>query len=47
MFPHMVERAILPDDSSGVKDNVSIINATDLAPLVSMAQSVTVSVIKC
>jgi len=43
MFPHMAERALLPHGSDTIKDNVSIINATDLAPLVSRADSVAVS----
>ncbi|XP_067948699.1 UDP-N-acetylglucosamine--peptide N-acetylglucosaminyltransferase 110 kDa subunit-like isoform X2 [Watersipora subatra] len=43
MFPHMVERAIIPhaQGSEDLKDNVSIINATDLKPLVSVAENVT------
>jgi len=44
MFPHMVERAIIPcsnnSNTSELKDNVSIINATDLKPLVSLAENV-------
>ena len=46
MFPHMVERAIIPAVTSNtnveLKDNVSIINATDLKPLVSIAENVKV-----
>ena len=44
MFPHMVERAIIPhaQSSDDLKDNVSIINARDLKPLVSIAENVKV-----
>ena len=44
MFPHMVERAIIPHvpGSEELKDNVSIINARDLKPLVSIAENVKV-----
>lgn len=40
----MVERAIIPHaaGSEELKDNVSIINATDLKPLVSVAENVKV-----
>lgn len=35
MFPHLKERLIVSDRSAnGVADNVAIINATDLSPLV-------------
>lgn len=36
MFPHLKERLIVSDRSgnSGLADNVAIINATDLSPLV-------------
>lgn len=43
MFPHMVERAIMHGSGNeSLKDNVSIINATDLKPLVSIAENVMV-----
>lgn len=47
MFPHMVERAIIPhtQGTEDLKDNVSIINATDMKPLVSLAESVTVIIL--
>lgn len=43
MFPHLIERAIIdPKDSFGrkseVPDNVSIVNATDLSPIIEKAE---------
>ncbi|KAF8763734.1 UDP-N-acetylglucosamine--peptide like protein [Argiope bruennichi] len=43
MFPHLIERAIIDDkDSVGrkaeVPDNVSIVNATDLSPIIEKAE---------
>ncbi|XP_065160148.1 UDP-N-acetylglucosamine--peptide N-acetylglucosaminyltransferase 110 kDa subunit-like isoform X2 [Atheta coriaria] len=39
MFPHLQERLIVADKSAnGVADNVAIINATDLSPLVESTQ---------
>ncbi|GFY38234.1 UDP-N-acetylglucosamine--peptide N-acetylglucosaminyltransferase 110 kDa subunit [Trichonephila inaurata madagascariensis] len=43
MFPHLIERAIIDDkDSLGrkseVPDNVSIVNATDLSPIIEKAE---------
>lgn len=34
MFPHLKERLIVSDKSGNVADNVAVINATDLSPLV-------------
>ncbi|XP_035209929.1 UDP-N-acetylglucosamine--peptide N-acetylglucosaminyltransferase 110 kDa subunit-like [Stegodyphus dumicola] len=43
MFPHLIERAILDDKDclgrkSEVPDNVSIVNATDLSPIIEKAE---------
>lgn len=45
MFPHLKERIIVSDksnSSSGIADNVAVINATDLSPLVENADVKTV-----
>lgn len=41
MFPHLIERAIIDDKENhdgDVKDNVSIVNATDLSPIIEKAE---------
>lgn len=42
MFPHLIERAIIESkdnpSKTGLADNVSIVNATDLSPIIEKAE---------
>ena len=43
MFPHMLERCIMDTKDGQKADNISIVNATDITPILEVAEKVQVS----